>query len=64
VATGIQFTPVTAERLAKALSRLCDLHADAEVFARMQRQGMKQPVGWTDSAAEYAALYEGMISPT
>jgi starch synthase len=63
VATGIQFTPVTAERLAGALSRLCDLHADAEIFARMQRQGMKQPVGWTDSAAEYAALYEGMISP-
>ena len=61
VATGIQFGPVTAERLSLALGRLCDLHADAETFSRMQEQAMGQPVDWTASAAEYAALYDGMI---
>ena len=61
VATGLQFSPVTAERLAAALSKLCDIHADAATFSRMQEQAMVQPVDWTDSAADYAALYDGMM---
>lgn len=60
VATGIQFSPVTAERLTAALVRLCELHGDAATFGRMQKQAMRQQVDWTASAAEYAALYDGM----
>lgn len=61
VATGIQFGPVTAERLGAALGKLCDLYADPVTFARMQRQGMRQPVDWGASAAEYGSLYRGMV---
>ncbi|MBK1636768.1 glycogen synthase GlgA [Rhodovulum adriaticum] len=64
VATGIQFAPVTAGALAMALDRLCDLHAQPTLFARMQRNGMRAPVGWGDSAAVYAALYAGMLPET
>jgi len=64
VATGIQFAPVNAAALAVALDRLCDLHADAETFRRMQRNGMRSAVGWETSAEAYAALYrEVAIEP-
>lgn len=56
-ATGLQFNPVTAEALALALTRLCDLHADRETWTRMQKTAMRAPVGWGPSAARYAALY-------
>ena len=64
VATGVQFRPVTAEALAEALDQLCDLFADRELWNRMQRNAMRQPVGWDVSAAEYAALYESLASPS
>ena len=57
VATGVQFAPTTAQALAGALGRLCDLHAAGAAFAAMQRAAMKADVSWTASAAEYAALY-------
>ncbi|MGB0499056.1 MAG: glycogen synthase GlgA, partial [Rubricella sp.] len=59
-ATGVQFHPVTTEALALALKELCALYRDAETWARMQRNAMRQPVGWDASAAEYAALFEGL----
>lgn len=58
VATGIKFSPITTEALANALGRLCDLYAMPEVWTAMQRNAMKQPVGWDTSAAAYHALYE------
>ena len=61
-ATGLQFSPVTAEALATALVRLCDLHDDAATFAQIQRNGMRAPVGWSHSAAAYAALYRELAS--
>lgn len=62
VATGIQFSPITAEALANAFTRLCDLYADRKVWTAMQRNAMKQPVGWDTSAARYHALYEAAVS--
>jgi starch synthase len=56
-ATGLQVHPVTAQALAHALDRLCDLHAQPKVWSRMQTNAMAHPVGWDRSAAEYAALY-------
>jgi starch synthase len=60
VATGVQFAPVTAAALENALGLLCDLWDTPEQWSRMQRNAMAQPVGWDQSAAAYAALYEGL----
>ena len=60
-ATGIQFTPLTADTLRGALDRLCDLHADRATWNRMQRNAMRQPVGWAPSARAYAALYRDLL---
>lgn len=62
--TGIQFSPVTADALAGALVRLCTLFADSKAWQRVQRNGMKQQVGWDISAADYAALYKDVLSRT
>ena len=57
VATGLQFHPVTADALRRALGQLCDLYAQPATWAKMQANAMRQPVGWGPSAAAYAALY-------
>lgn len=60
VATGIQFHPVTADAVAGAFARLLDLWRDQSAWNRMQRNAMKQPVGWDASAPLYAALYDAV----
>lgn len=62
VATGIQFFPVTAASLAHALEQLCDLYAQPEHWTKMQQNAMSQPVGWDQSAARYAELYERLLA--
>ncbi|SMY09542.1 glycogen synthase GlgA [Flavimaricola marinus] len=62
-ATGIQFNPITAQSLRSALSQLCDLYADSTTWAKMQKNAMRQPVGWGPSARAYAALYRD-IAPS
>jgi starch synthase len=57
VATGLQFHPVTADALARTLSRLVDLYSAPKVFSKLQKNGMKQDLGWENAAHEYAALY-------
>jgi starch synthase len=61
VATGIQFRPITAESLSNAFNRLCDLYADTKAWATLQKNAMKQPVGWETSASDYSALYAGLV---
>ena len=58
VATGIQFQPVTAHALASALIRTVELFKDKPTWEALQRNAMRQEVGWEASAAEYAALYD------
>lgn len=58
VATGVKFSPITADALRAALFRLCDLFRDSDAFAGMQRNAMRQSVGWSASARAYARLYE------
>lgn len=60
VATGVQFQPVTAHALASALIRTTELFADKPTWATLQRNAMRQDVGWEASAAEYAALYDAV----
>jgi starch synthase len=63
VATGLKVYPLTADALAQALHRLCDLYADPPVWRRIQRRAMAQPVGWEVSAAAYADLYRSLLTP-
>jgi starch synthase len=60
VATGIQFFPIEAQALSNAFTRLCDLYADKPTWKTMQRNAMKQPVGWETSAAAYKAVYDSL----
>jgi starch synthase len=57
VASGIQFSPVTADALRGALVQSCDLYAQPAVWEQMQGNAMRQPVGWGPSAKAYAGLY-------
>ncbi|MGJ8621937.1 MAG: glycogen synthase GlgA [Yoonia sp.] len=61
VATGVQFFPINAHALANAFARLCGLYADKPLWKSMQRNAMKQPVGWETSATAYAHLYQDLI---
>ena len=60
IATGIAFQPTDGLALAQALRQLVQLHADTRVWATMQANAMRQPVGWDASAAAYATLYAGL----
>lgn len=60
VATGVVFHPVDALGLGQALRRLLALHADRTVWTALQKNAMRQPLGWETSAAAYAALYAGL----
>ena len=60
VATGIQFSPVTAEGMLQAIRRAMTLYADQKVWTQLQKQGMKSDVSWEKSAERYAALYSSL----
>lgn len=61
VATGIVFDPIDAEGLRRALSRAFELFADRAVWRGLVRNGMRQPVGWSRSAARYQGLYRTLV---
>jgi starch synthase len=57
VATGLQFVPVTRERLAAAIERTAELRRDQTQWQQLQRNAMATDVGWRGPARSYAALY-------
>lgn len=61
-ATGIQFSPVTADGLRQALRRAFRLYRDEKTWSQMQKQGMKSDVSWGRSAELYVSLYERLVS--
>lgn len=61
-ATGISFSPVTADSLLRALRRTVRLHGDPRAWTNIQKQGMKSDVSWERSAALYAELYSSILS--
>lgn len=61
-ATGIQFEPVTADALRRAVVRACDLYDQPKVWNSIIRNAMRYPVGWDQSAPQYHALYEALLS--
>lgn len=56
-ATGVQFSPPTAESFAMALRQAEDLFRDKATWRRLQTNGMKTDVSWRHPARHYAALY-------
>jgi starch synthase len=56
-ATGVQFTPVTANRLADAIRRTHILFHDKPVWRQLQTTGMSVDVSWHTPARHYADLY-------
>jgi starch synthase len=62
VATGIVFQPVDAVAFGLALRGLLTLYGNKAQWAQVQKNAMKQAVGWEASAAAYAALYEEMLA--
>jgi starch synthase len=60
-ATGLQVHPITADALSRAFDRLASLYRQPDLWLRMQRNAMRFPVGWDQSAAEYKALYDDLI---
>ena len=58
VATGLQFFPINAQALANAFNRLVDLYGTKKIWRTLQRNAMKQPVGWETSAFAYKAIYD------
>ncbi|MCR9136037.1 MAG: glycogen synthase GlgA [Alphaproteobacteria bacterium] len=61
VATGVQFSPATADALSTALDRVFGLFGDPVLWRQMQERAMKHPVGWSESAKAYAALYQSLM---
>ncbi|KGF69550.1 glycogen synthase [Hoeflea sp. BAL378] len=62
VATGFQFSPVTADALREALRRAIRAFAEPKIWARLQNQGMKADVSWDRSALRYASLYAQLLA--
>lgn len=63
-ATGVQFSPISADGLRQAIHRTIRLYADKKLWTQIQKQGMKADVSWIRSAARYAALYSSLVSRT
>ena len=62
VATGVEFTPVTADGLIGALRRTFRLFSEPKTWATMQKAAMKSDVSWASSARQYADLYKTLLS--
>ena len=62
VATGIQFSPVTADALAAAIRRTVALWRNPLAWQAVQANAMHADVGWSRAAAQYAALYRGILA--
>ena len=63
VATGLQFSDISAQGLLDAVRKTVQLHHRPEVWRRMQQAGMRADVGWAVSAAEYAAVSRRLPRP-
>ncbi|MBG0802738.1 glycogen synthase GlgA [Methylocystis sp. H4A] len=62
VATGLQFSPTTAEALALTLREAERLFGDAETWRKIQVNGMRTDVSWRNPARRYAKLFEDAVA--
>ncbi len=61
VATGIVHEAGSGSALRRAILRAVALHRQHDLWAAMQRAGMKADFSWGCSAGRYAALYRSLI---
>ncbi len=62
VATGLQFSPPSAEALSIALRQAELLFRDKETWRKLQVNGMKTDVSWRHPARRYATLYREAVA--
>ncbi|MGJ0507986.1 MAG: glycogen synthase GlgA [Methylocystis sp.] len=62
VATGVQFSPPTAEAFALALRHAETLFRDKATWRSLQANGMRTDVSWRHPARHYAALYREAVA--
>ncbi|MGJ0424965.1 glycogen synthase GlgA [Methylocystis sp.] len=62
VATGLQFSPTTAEALALTLREAERLFGDAETWRKIQVNGMRTDVSWRNPARRYAKLFRDAVA--
>ena len=62
VATGVQFGPLDAASLRRAMRRAVDLYAEPEVWKRLQLAGMRADFSWERSAGLYASLFRAVAA--
>lgn len=62
VATGFQFTPVTADALQAALTRAARAFRDPAAWRSLQERAMATDVGWSRPACRYAELYNTLVA--
>jgi starch synthase len=56
-ASGFHVRPIDADGLRAAFARALAAYRDAELWRRLQRNGMAKDFGWRRAAGEYARLY-------
>jgi starch synthase len=61
-ATGLQFSPVTADALAASLRKAAGIFADPQLWRKIQLNGMKSDVSWTYPARTYANLFRNLAA--
>ena len=61
VATGFQFSPLSAGSLIHAVSRAQTAFNDLRAWQAIQKSGMEADVSWDRSAALYRALYDSLL---
>jgi starch synthase len=60
-ATGFKFFAPSAEALMSAIERCVAAYRDAEVWRKLQRNGMARDFSWSRAAREYAAIYARLV---
>ena len=61
VATGVQFSGVSYQSLAAAITRTVALYGQRDTWAGLQRNGMKSDFSWKNSGRAYAELYRELV---
>ncbi|MBT0956140.1 glycogen synthase GlgA [Alphaproteobacteria bacterium KMM 3653] len=56
-ATGVQFNPINATMLGRAIDRTIALYRQPQLWSAMMTRAMSHPVGWDSSAAAYLDIY-------
>jgi starch synthase len=63
-ATGLQFSGITYDSLAAAVSRAVTIYQQRDTWQAMQRNGMQADFSWKKSGKAYATLYRELVAAT